>query len=218
MKYGDLKKQLFKEGGIRAGVLVVLGGLTFGLSSYSDNYAAKNNELKSQADAIVAQANALQDKYTKVQKDMGLYQEIAEKDSHGGLSLNRQVVKDEFNQLNDQYALGGLHLSMQGIDEMKDAQYKRSTEVVIAGDVSASFETVADDFAYGLMNRMQRELPGTAKITKLTLTRAAALSDEVLRAITQRGTYPLMHGEVKFTWLGLKPVEAGDTNVVKQKN
>ncbi len=206
------------ESGVIASVLVVLGGGAFFLGSFSDDYERESQTLESGVNGIAASTNSLRSKYDKIQKNEALYQEVLQLKSEDGLNINQQVAKNRFNRFKDQYYLSDLHLSMSPVTEMKDANHRRDAYIVVSSEVNVDFEALSDEYAYGLMNAIQRELSGSSSISKITLTRQGAITEEALRAISENGSYPLVRSEMKFIWFGIKPVESNDSSANASKN
>lgn len=213
MDLKQLKKRLVLETGVIAGVCAVLGGVTYYLDTVSEDFVRQNRELEGKVNSIGAEINALHEKYSKVQQNSQLYQEAMRKKGENRLYINREQVRDKFNQFKDRYYLNNLRLSMQAIQEMADPLYKRKTNVMVSSEVSVTFDALSDIYVYQLMDAMAEELSGSCKIIKLSLSRNDSnLSAETLRSISQSGSASLVKGEVKFQWLGIKPVEASETN------
>jgi len=218
MRYPQLKKRLLLESSILAAAVVVLGSGLYFLDSFSDDYQKGSEILSSKVNDIAAATNALSNKYDKIRRNDALYQKILRLQSEDGLNINQQVAKNRFNHLRDQYYLSNLHLSMSPITEIQDANYRRPTHVIVSSDVNIDFEGLSDEYAYGLLNAIQQEFPGSSKIAKLTLTREGAINSDSLRTISEKGAFPLIKGEIKFIWLGIKPVESSDNTNVSKPN
>lgn len=208
MKYQQLKLQLIKESGILLGILAVIGGVTYYLGSVSDDFTSKNQALEGSVSAITGETNTLRDKYSKVQQNTSLYQEVMQKNAKEGLYINRQHIREKFNQFKNRYTLNNLRLSMAPVEQMADLKYKRKTSEIVSSNVTVSFDTLSDEEVYSLLDAMGREMTGAPKITKMIIARpAGGLTEEMLKIIGLRGSYPLVKGELGFTWLGIRPIE-----------
>src|SRR5688572_11739465 len=198
MKYNDLMKRVVTESGLIAGTALIAFGVLYFLGSMKDDYDTQINVLRREADVLEQETTSLQEKFSKVQQNADLYQEALEKQSQGSLSITRQGVRDKFNQFNEDYFLGNLRLTMSGIEALTGQKYQRTNGTIVASDVSVNFEAVSDEHIYEMINAMMLQLPGTAKITRISMQRQRTLSDDILRVISQKGSFPLVVCEVKF--------------------
>jgi hypothetical protein len=215
MKYEVLLKQVVMEAALSVGVLMLMGGGVYYLGILADDYDTQTNVLRREALQLQQQTTELQTKFSKVRANADVYQEVLEKQGKGTLSISRQVARDKFNQYNDQYYLGNLRLTMSGIEELSGSQYKRPSGTIQASEVSVNFEAVSDEYVYDMINAMQQQLSGSVKLTRLSLQRQRTLSDDILRLISQKGSFPLVVGEVRFKWLGMKPLDAEENNAIE---
>jgi uncharacterized protein YlxW (UPF0749 family) len=212
MKYNELMKRVVTESGLIAGTTLIAFGVLYFLSGMKENYETQIGVLRREADVLEQETTSLQEKFSKVQQNAGLYQEALEKQSQGSLSITRQGVRDKFNQLNEEYFLGNLRLTMSGIEPLSGPNYQRTNGTIVSSDVSVNFEAVSDEHIYEMINAMMLQLPGTAKITRISMQRQRTLSDDILRVISQKGSFPLVVCEVRFQWFGIRSPEGGAAN------
>jgi hypothetical protein len=212
MKYNDLVKRVVTESGIIAGTTLIALGVLYFLSGMKEDYETQIGVLRREADVLEQETTSLQEKFSKVQQNAGLYQEALEKESQGSLSITRQGVRDKFNQFNEQYFLGNLRLTMSGIEPLSGPDYQRTNGTIVSSDVSVNFEAVSDEHIYEMINAMMLQLPGTAKITRISMQRQRTLSDDILRVISQKGSFPLVVCEVRFQWFGVRSPEGSAAN------
>lgn len=208
MRIEPLRKQVILELAIIAAVLVVLFAIVYLLSSVRDDYVENNKSAQKALDAIDLEFNTLKTKYSFIQQNAGLYLEVKKKQDAGELSINRPLVLEKFNLYKVQYGLNNLRLSVSPIQEIKDAAYIRKTSTISSSEVSVELDTLSDEKVFELLDVMQQELSGVCKMTKFTLVRERALDAEVINAIKQKGTFPLIKAGIKFTWFSINPVEA----------
>jgi hypothetical protein len=207
MRYDSLKRQVLLETGIVTAVMVVLLAIVYLLASIRDDYVANNQSSQRILDALDAEFNTLKGKYSFIQQNSTLYEEVKKKQEAGQLSINRGMVLEKFNQYKAQYGLSNLRLSVSPIQDIKDPQYVRKTSAVSSSEVSVELDTLSDERVYELLDAMQQELPGVCKITRLTLSRDHRMDDELLNTLRQKGTYPLVKTAIKFTWYSINPIE-----------
>jgi len=207
MKYDNVKKKTITEAGIIAVVAVVLSGVIYGLTTISDSYTQENQKLKTDVDGIAAEAKSLETKFRNIQQNLGLYEEIQQKQAQGQLTITRQSLMEKFNQFKTNFLLASLKLSMSAIDESKDATLKRKTSIVNLSEVSVDLEAISDMHIYALIKAIQSDLPGVSGITKMSLAKEKGITEEELRAISQKGPDGLVKGSMKFIWYGINPLD-----------
>jgi hypothetical protein len=218
MKYSELKKRLLIESIVAAAILAVAGGVTFFLDDFSDDYKKSNEALKGNISTITNTTNALNAKYEKIQTNKALIKQILELQSEDKLNINPQMTQVLFNRLRDKYYLNGLHLSMLPIVETPDARFKRATYSLVSSEDTISFDALSDEYAYSLIDAIQQQLPGSVEIANVKLTRTGTVTTANMHTIGTTGTAPLVKGDIKFIWFGIKPMESSDsTNAPKPK-
>ncbi len=208
MRYEPLRRQVILELGIIVAVQVVLLAIVYLLSSIRDDYIENNKSSQHMLDAIDAEFTTLKAKYSFIQQNSPLYEEVKKKEEAGALSINRPLVLEKFNQYKAQYGLNNLRLSVSPIQDIKDPAYIRKTHSVSSSEVSVELDTLSDERVFELLDVMQQELSGVCKLTRVTLARDHAVDAEVINAISQKGTYPLVKTGIKFTWFSINPVES----------
>jgi len=207
MRYEPLRRKVLLELGIVIAVMVVILAIVYLLSSIRDGYVENNQSTKQMLDSIDAEFNMLKAKYLFIQQNSTLYEEVKKKQEAGELSVNRTLVLEKFNQLKLKYGLNNFRLSASPVQEIKDPAYVRKTSAVNSSDVNLDLDTLSDERVYELIYAMQEELSGVCKLTRVSLSREKALDEEVLNAIRQKATYPLIKTAIKFTWFSINPVD-----------
>ena len=202
MTYQDIRKRLVREsvitGAVVAGMVVVV--YYFGVTG--DDYQQQKMALQNQVYGIRQETNQLQDEFAKVQKNSALYREAMVKNSNRQLTISRQAVREHFSNLRNRSYLNDVHLTMSPVVALTDSEYKRKTAGIESSDVAFNFDAVSDEYVYDMLAAMQQELPGSIRVTDLTLNRTQPLTQAALQAISQAGAFPLVNGQIKFTWFG----------------
>ena len=207
MRYEPLRRQVVLELGIIAAVMVVLIAIVYFMSSTRDDYVESNKTSQHMLDAIDSEFKTLKTKYAFIKQNSTLYEEVKKKQDAGMLTITRPIVLEKFNQYKAQYGLNNLRLSVSPIQDIKDAAYVRTTSAISSSEVSVELDTLSDERIYELLDTMQQDLPGTCKLTRVLLSREHAIDNELLNALSQKGTYPLIKATIKFTWFSINPVE-----------
>jgi hypothetical protein len=214
MQYAKLKKQVMVEGGIIMGVLLALGAIVYLLTSVQEDYVASNDALQKQVDAIDHEMNTLKGRFTNIQKNMDIYLEVQKKQADGRLAINRQIMLEKFNQFKTNYVLNGLRLNVGQPQEVKDAIFKRKNSSVNFSEVTASFDITSDEGAYELVDSLREGLPGISKLVRFNIILQKPFNDDVFKAISEKGSYPLVKTDIKFVWFGINytPPDAAKTD------
>jgi hypothetical protein len=218
MRYEEVKKRLWTEGIVVAAVMSVLVGGSYYLTTVHENSAHQNKQLETQVNTIVATMNTLRNKFSAVQQNADLYQEILRKSASDQLNISREFIRKKFDQFKARYYLSSLRISMQPMQE-RAAKNKDSANVIVASEVKAVFFALTDEDVYSLLEAMQQEMSGAVKITEINLKRRNPLTDDAIASIRKTGQAQLVDGEILFTWLGIKSTEAGvdDVNATEAK-
>jgi hypothetical protein len=215
MKYEELLKTIIMEGLLAVGIILLMGGGIYYLNILGDDYETQTSVLRREAEVLQQETAELQGKFSKVRKNATLYQAALERQSQGKLGISRQDVRDKFNQYNNEYFLGNLRLTMSGIEELNGDKYKRRHGMIVSSEVNVNFEAISDEYVYDMLNAMQQQMSGSMKVTRISMQRQRGLSEDILRVISQKGTYPLVLGEIRFKWFGMKSLDVEESNAVE---
>lgn len=208
MKHQQLRKRLLIESGIVIAVLGIIGGATYFVSSLRDDYASRKNAMEGQVSAVTNESNALREKFIRIQKDKNLYDLVMTMNDSDMLSHSSGLADKKLKEYESAYNFNSWTLDSSVSQlALEDAKYKRKTHLIIPRDAIFNVEALTDEHIYDMMTAMQGEFPGAVSFTSLKLTRQSMLTDEALRTITQKGSAPLIKGEIKFTWFGIDPVD-----------
>lgn len=218
MNYQQATKYFAKESMIAGGIVGLLAAVVFGLSTVDSDFMQSNTKLQNDVNKIANETSALQTAFTKAQQQIGIYQEAMRVSKERGYAIDRQALTMAFNSFSDKYFLSGVRLSMGGLDDMKDAKYVRKTNKMVSRTVNVNFSALSDEYVFGVLNDMPKTMAGSTRMTRMVLTRQSEVNDSILRQITQKGAYPLMNGELQFTWIGIQPVDANDVSLKATKD
>jgi hypothetical protein len=217
MRYQELQKKLLTESGIALAALILLGGGLYFLDSMHEDAIAANKATESQLSAVTNEANGLREKYIRVQKDSELYQRIMTMDANDQLSLDTRTFESAFRDFKKRYSFGVLKYTAGDAVLQEDPKYRRGTSLIETRTVTVTFDALSDEDVYELIQAIQKELPGSAKITSLTLSRESRLTDQIVRTITKTGKFALVKGSLQFIWYGITPSDPNAAKVQKAK-
>jgi hypothetical protein len=216
MKYKSLKKRLLLEFAVLAVIFTLLGGLTYFLLSWMDENTTKRNNLQSEVSAVSNETNGLREKFIRVQKDFELYTRITSLNDTDMLSHSTAMVESRFKEYDIRFNLNKWSLdSTKSATALDPGVYQRKTHVISLRDATLDFEAVSDEDILNLLAAMQQEMSGAVSFTSLEMTRGSRLTDEALRTITQKGSFPLITGKAVFGWYALEPT---DPEELKRQN
>lgn len=204
MRYEEVKKRLWKEGIIVVFVMTLLGGGTYYLTTVFDDADKNKQQLETQVNSIVATMNTLRDKFSLVQKNANLYQEVLRKSADDGLNVSSDLLREKLKKVNSTYHLSGNSTNMDVPQEMSGADYKHGDTAVVSSNIKSHFFALTDEDVYSLLPALQQELTGTLKFTRVSLARKDDLTEAVLQNIRKNGQAQLVDTNVEFLWLGIK--------------
>ena len=207
MRYEEVKKRLWKESLIVAVILLLLGGCTYYLTLVLDEEDHNSKQLETQVNTIVATMNTLRDKFSLVQKNANLYQEILKKSAYDGLNVNREFLRERFRQLNSAFYLSGNSTNMDAPQEMTGPNYKRVAASMMSSAIKSHFFALSDEDVYSLVASLERDLTGAVKFNRLAVSRKGLPTEETLASIRKSGRAELVETEMEFLWLGIKMAE-----------
>ena len=188
-------------------VLLVMGAIIYLISAVLEDYEGSNQALQKQVDAVDLEMNTLRGRFVNIQKNIDIYQEVIKKKAEGRLAINRQMVLEKFNQFKTQYSLSGLRMTVSPAQEVKDVIFKRKNSNVNFSDVVVNFEVTSDENIFLLLDSLREELPGISKIIRINMALQRPFNEEVFKAISQKGLYPLVKTDVRFIWFGINSTE-----------
>lgn len=207
MKLAKLKKRILAELAIYLLIFVTEISAAYFLLTLQDDYIQEGEGLVGQIASLSAQQRALQEQYIKAQKSMPNYYEIIKKRDSAGLSLNRQKAKQTLDALKDKYHMPSIRLSISPVLDAKDPLLKRKTSSIISSDVGIRFEGLSDQHVFGLVAALPSEMAGSLRITRFVIFRVNNLSNDILLAITEKGMFTLVGGELQMEWMGIRKIE-----------
>ena len=212
MKYSQLKKRLITESIVALGILAIVGGITYYLSFMLEDYQKQSQDLELLVAKATTERTALTGKFDKTKQNTDLYVEALKKNPKSGLYTNRQDIEGQFKLFQQAYDVNDISLTVSPPKELKDVKYKKPAGTVTVSDLKLSFNTLLDDDAFAMIDAMQKDLLGVAKIVSLKLTRNEDISDKVLQTVETKGTYPLVKADITAAWLAIKPPETPAKN------
>lgn len=207
MLYQDIQKKLIIETTVILTVLSVFSGCTYFLTSVSEDFVQKKDVLTAQLATTTNEKQSLQDKYSKLQSNYELFEEIQARYASDQLSVSRQFLRKKVNEFKPRYFLNDLSLTMAPTQEMAGGKYRYNTGVIVSSELSVNFDALTDEDIYSLIQAMDKEFSGSVRVTRFSITRERKVTDDSLREIARNGQYSMVKGSMQMGWLGIKSFE-----------
>ncbi len=202
-KLQRLKKKVIITGSIFGVLVVACLGLTYFISSYSEEGEMRLMMLRSQRSTIESNNAAAIERNRVAQETMEVYEKINPQDNPLFGTLDRKKATITLDQLNQQYKLKNLSLNISpaAIRDSTPLQLKSGT--VSSSTVTISFESMTDEFALAFMRDIIASFPGFMHITSVGLTKNGSIDSKIFYD-TASGEMPSMvKGDFSFEWLGM---------------
>jgi hypothetical protein len=216
MKYKLLRKRQIIEGSIGAIVLSIFIAIALFLNNKSHEISSVQSRMQGEVSAIANETNGLREKFIRLQNNRETFTQVMNLYNNDMLSHSTAIVESLFREYEDRYSLNSWSFDSQKSNHALDAsKYQRKTNLIVRRDAVVKFEAVNDADILSMMHKIQQDFPGAVSFTKLTMSRQSTISDEILRTITERGSYALVAGELNFAWYAIEPT---DPEELKRRN
>lgn len=206
IKYNKLKEKLTKESMMIAGIVIVLSGVGFGLSSYADSnqqdLTAANNSLQ----GVNAQIVEIERKSNIVSTSLDQFNSIKKRMDKKEFLLDTEVAQLKLNELRKKFLLSSATVAITDEKSLTTPALSRFSALVFSSrDVSITFKALTDLHVYSFINALKNEFPGFTKIYEVKISRLSKVNQSVKKGIVYAGQEPeLIEATVKFYWLGFK--------------
>jgi hypothetical protein len=219
MRFLALKKRLVLESVLAALVLMVVGGLTYFLQTIQDDTLSSKTAIEGEVRMLTNETNNLREKYIKFQKNQDLYQKVLSLNNADMLSHNTGLLAVKFKEYEDRYNLNRWSFDNQRAPEPLDAAtYQRKTNVIVLRNASFMFEGISDVDIFNMMRDMKKDFPGAISFASFKMVRDNLITDEILRTITQRGSYALVSGDIQIKWYAIEPTDPEELKRQSESN
>ncbi len=219
MKHQLLKKRLILESAVAAGVLTVLGGLTYTLQSIQEEKSSAKAALEGEVIMVSNETNGLREKYIRLQNNQELYQTVLNLYNADMLSHNTGILSVKFREYEDRFNLHYRAFTSQRATETLDpAKYQRKTNIIALREGAFEFKAISDIDIVNMMKEMKKDFPGAISFTALRMTRENNVNDEILRTITKEGSYDLISGDIRIRWYAIEPTDPEELKRQSESN
>lgn len=197
-----LLKVVLKGGGICFALLVV----AIILGVWAGGREETRNEVRSEVDKLTAESVALQNKLTRAEKALPVYQTLLGTYKGIDIPLDRQQAKETIEAMRDEHFLGSLRISISPLQDMPETKYKNNYVTGVKCTIMLGIEALSDEDVMAFLKAVTEKLPGSIKVTTMTLTRQALPTPDVVNIVAERGHPTFVRADVKLDWRGMKSV------------
>ncbi len=219
MKYKQLRKRQLVEAATIAMVLACIIGFALFLDMTRQDLLANQSRLQGEVSSVANETNGLRERFIRLQKDQDTYVLVMNLYNNDMLSHSTAVVEVRMKEYEDRYSLNSWAFdSTRSAQALDPSRYQRKTNVIAVRNSVIAFEATNDEDIFAMMRDIERDFPGSVSFSKFSMSRNSSLTDEALRAITQRGSYPLLKGEIHFSWFAIEPTDPEELKRRNQSN
>jgi len=206
-KFATLKKKLIKEGGIAAGVTLLVIAVTMGVTEFSDSSALSLTEAQNALSASNAKVTGLTDQINKSGTSEKRYAGIQILRSQENYDSETEALKELIRYLKEKYRLtSSLKLTLANEKQSDRAEFNGlNYHVNVRDDSEILFGAMSDVHVFSFFEDYIRALPVIVSITKFHMTRNMHMDVSTFSQMTSGGTPEVLTVEMHFLWAGLKP-------------
>lgn len=213
IKAQHLRKRLIKLSIIASVVVLATGAAAYGIFSWSSSLQDEAKSAKSQVNRARGDVSSREQKNREAQEYLELYTRITSTSEQDKIS---DLDRDKALQWVKQVAIANNILNMTGtvspITAINNANFKKKTFEGINSQVDLRFGAMTDEQIFRFLQAVLTRFPGYVKINSLLLTKQGEITQSVIQQ-AQRGQFPeLAVGEMQFTWIGVREVQAESAN------
>ena len=203
MKIKQLIRRLIIEGIIGGGTLLVLGILAWVFADMVESSEQQRNNLVGQTAVLENQTQVLRSKLGKFEENPDAYKKLFSAEGMEEFALDRDKIRPIFDELQKDYNLEKLRVSIDQIQEMKDGEYNRPNAVALSANGSVAFTSLSDLITVQFLSTLTRKMPAFIKITRISMKRSDSKNVNQLQS-QKTHSVPDVENEIQFQWMGLK--------------
>jgi hypothetical protein len=201
-----LKKQVTREAGIAAGMVVAAFVLMMGTGYFSDGALESKNQVQSQYMQSESQLGMMRSQISKSADAEKRYVDIRLERDNEDFVNNTDQLKNLLREMKEQYRLSDtmrLTISTEKPSEKPEFQ-TLNYKVIVREDMEMAAGAISDVHLYSLLKEMNRRMPGIIRIKNFKLTRKSSMSMENLAQLASGNKLELVDSAIKFTWITLE--------------
>lgn len=199
-----------------AAIIIGSIGLATATWLYKADVEKTNDSLDREQKKLSADYKKLSREHEKAKASLSLYNKLTQSDEGKSLSLDRKNVATLLNELNENYLLSNLNLSIGPIQERTEKAFKRDSGTIISSEVQVDFRGITDEFAYAFLSEVVERFPGYVNLSGFWLTR---IDRQIQRKDYDINSGPptLIEAGMSFDWLGMQVAEKQKKNTKQQE-
>lgn len=200
----QLRKRLIKYCIILVLTIIIMGGIGFFISNYSDDTESDKSAKESDNNAIRSEYNAIKEQSNMSEKTINLYDKYT-KNHNKDLALDRESAIKVLTKLREQYHFTQLEISILPITEITGATFKLKSGAMVKSEIQLSLEAVSDSFIYDFIIALKREFPGIVLVHEIKISRTGELSQNYISSsLSNHKLIPLTKASIDFSWIGIR--------------
>ncbi len=210
----QLKKALIKDGAVTAVILLVFGGVAFGVSMMVGGMAEEVKKKESNIRQIESQISSIKRNYEQANVSIELFQNISNKVAENALEIDSEALREVLIRLRDEYRLSRLSLKYEPVSTEQNPSLKNVQGVDMEyNKVLLEVGGISDAHIIGFVEALKSELKGIKQFDNFSVVRKEAFGSDLFYRISQGATPEMVSGQINFYWIGItekKPAE-GET-------
>lgn len=209
MKLTLLIKQAVRELVIFAGVLIVIGGVTYAMYSRKMTQEGELTSLKKEMGKMTNQIASSLKEIKAVIEALESYKNFAEKNKPtvSGLDKPASRIREArpiIEDLKDRYKFGALDVTFSNI-ETGDESTASEDYKVVKNNIEIIYTAVTDELVLSFIHDMLTQLPGYLQLSNFTIQRRVDIIPNLVQELAKQPQFPpLVEGTIVFSWKTLK--------------
>lgn len=183
-------------------VIVVTSALAFYLSGMKEEMDKKYVWIKNDIGDLNRKLEGLNQKTVEFSEAVKAW-ELLPKEAKALPGLRINDAKDILEKLQKKYRLTGVKTSFSKPAEIT-GEYKTDTVMLVSSVISMSFNAKSDNYIYGFIDDLGREMPGYVQIRSFSINNPAKISKDILKRIAQGEDVSVVSASIEFYWHDLK--------------
>lgn len=208
-KFKTMRKKAAIEFGIALGVIAVFSGAYMGVSSMVASAEETKNQLQSRISQLQSETASARERLESADSSAALYAKIASSRSRDvALPITRDELTNVLSAMKDIHRLSKLNMELAPFEAFTNEDLTAMEVKASKAAVKLTFGGMSDQHLYSFIERLNRDLAGFAKLTKLSLTRSLAFDIDTMRQVSRGAQPEMVTGDVEFEWYGFNRDDA----------
>lgn len=202
-KFKTMRKKAAIEFGIAVGVIAVFSGAYMGVSSMVASAEETKNQLQSRISQLQGETASARERLESADASAALYAKIASSRSRDvALPITRDELTNVLSTVKDIHRLSKLNMELSPFEAFTNEDLTAMEVKASKAAVKLTFGGMSDQHLFSFIERLNRDLAGFAKLTKVSLTRSLAFDIDMMRQVSRGSEPEMVTGDVEFDWYG----------------